>query len=202
MLSLTIPKILFNVWFWTAIMAIIAIIHYFWGKTPLPPKPSRFFTKHKKTIYKIGDIFLISVVLFGWLPIIYIAVEPIFNSLYKPEIQVETIQTGCAFFLISAIPISGLSGIIVGLLSVFHSNLTKVKRSILLVICVLPIAFTALLLMIKPSLDPRSTIKLGLMASFNCWIINGPAIIIGKHFYRAAWAILRALRLVTGDYPG
>lgn len=206
MASLTIPKFFFNSWFWFTLMAIVIVIHYFWGKTPPPPKPSEFLAKHKKTIDKIGDIFLISVVLFGWLPIIYmsisIAVEPISNSPYKPEIQAKTIQTACALFLIPAIPISGLSGMLLGLLSVFHSNLTKVKRDILLVICLLPIAFTALLLMIEPSLGPWLIIKFGLGSLAGCWIINGPAIITGKHFFQVSWALLCKLRLVSGDYLG
>jgi len=110
-----------------------------------------------------------------------------------------------AFFLMNLIIISGFSGFFIGLLSVFQSNLTKAKRIILVVISLLPIIFTILLLLINLTREPAdswSTIKLGLGASFSCWLINGPAIIIGKHFIQVAWAILRALRLVSEEYPG
>jgi len=100
---------------------------------------------------------------------------------------------------------SGFLGVFIGLLSVFQSNLTKVKRIILLVISLLPIIFTILLLLINHTKEPAdswSTIKLGLGASFGCWLINGPAIVIGKHFLPVAWNILCKLRFVSGEYPG
>jgi len=210
MLLLTIPKIFFNYWLWFALIAIVIAVHFFWGKTPPPPKQSKFFAKHKKTIYRIADIFLILVILFGWVTIIYMstsaALESIMlNRTYNIEPLSESLRFALASFLISAIPISGISGVCIGSLSVFYSNITKVKRIILLIISLLPIIFTILLLLIKPTEEPELfwlTIKLGLGASFGCWLINGPAIIIGKHFFRAWWAILRALRLVSGDYPG
>lgn len=208
MLALTIPTIFFKGWFWLSLMAIVIVIHYFWGKTPPPPKPSKFFAKHKKTIYKIANIFLIFVVSFAWVPIIYfstaIALESIFNPSPKPEPLSESLRFALAFLLIGAIPASGTSGALIGLLSVFHSNLTKGKRTILLIASLLPLIFTILLLLInyteKPE-DCRSIIRLGLGSLAGCWIINGPAIIVGKHFVRVAWSALRILKLVSGDFP-
>lgn len=209
MVSLTIPKILFNGWFWVGVMAIFIAIHYFWGKTPAPPKPSKFYNKHKKAIYKITDIFLTLVILFGWVTIIYIsasiALMPIFNPPYKPEPLSESLRFALAFFLIPAIPISGISGALIGLLSIFHRNLTKAKRIILFIISLLPITFTILLLFIDYQEKPQDcwlTIRRGVDSLVVCWLINGPAIIIGKHFLPVSWSILRRLRLVSGDYPG
>jgi len=195
MVLLTIPKILFNHWFYLSIIAVIVAIHYFWGKTPPPPKPSHFFIKHKKTIARIGDIFLILCVLFGWKVIL-----GVFNPLSESEIKLESSHYVWWPFLISSIGISGLSGVLLGDLSVFQSNLTKVKRFILLIICLLPTVFTILALLIGHSETYWPIIKLGLIYSFICWINNGPAIIIGRHFFWVAWVVLRKLRLVSGDY--
>jgi hypothetical protein len=41
-----------------------------------------------------------------------------------------------------------------------------------------------------------------LRCSLCAWIINAPAIIIGRHFLPVSWDILCKLRLVSGDYPG
>ena len=209
MISLTIPKFFFDSWFWLILIAIIIAIHYFWGKTP-PPKPSKFFAKQKKTIDKIADIFLISVVVLGWIPIIYmfasIGVETILlNRTYNVEPLSESLRFTLALFLIPAIPISGISAGLIGFLSVFQSNITKAKRIILFIISLLPIIFTILLLLINHTEKPEDSwlnIKLGLGYLLGCWLINGPAILLGKHFLPVVWAIGRALRLVSGDYPG
>jgi len=200
MLSMTIPTIFFNVWFWFAIMVVIIIIHYFWGKAPPPPKPSKFLTKHKKAINKIMDVCIICIV--GSSLLLVFPIIQIFDALSAPApIRAIDLQVALAFFLMELIIISGFSGLFIGLLSVFQSNLTKVKRFILLVISLLPIAFTTLLLLIEPSAKHWSTIKLGLSCTAGCWIINGPAIIVGKHFVRVAWSALRILKLVSGDFP-
>ena len=202
MLSMTIPKIFFNVWFWFAIMAVIIIIHYFWGKAPPPPKPSKFFTKHKKTINKVTDVCIICFVLVYCLLLMSFPIIQIFDALSAPApIRATDLQFALTFFLIQLTIISGWSGIFIGFLSIFQSNLTKVKRIILLIISLLPIAFTTLLLLIEPSAKHWSTIKLGLDCTAGCWIINGPAIIVGKHFVRVAWSALRILKLVSGDFP-
>jgi len=206
MILLTIPKIFFNAWFWIGLMAIIAAIHFFWGKTPPPPKPSKFFTKHKKTINKVMDVCIICFVLVYCLLLMSFPVRQIFGALHAPQpIRAIDLHFALAFFLMNLIIISGFSGFFIGLLSVFQSNLTKAKRIILVVISLLPIIFTILLLLINLTREPAdswSIIKLGLGASFSCWLINGPAIIIGKHFIQVACAILRALRLVSEEYPG
>ena len=206
MISLTIPKIFFNAWFWIGLMAIVAAIHFFWGKTPPPPKPSKFFTKHKKTINKVMDVCIICFILAFSLLLMSFPVRQIFGALHAPQpIRAIDLYFELAFVLMNLIIISGFSGFFIGLLSVFQSNLTTVKRIILAFISLLPIIFTILLLLINLTIEPAgswSTIKLGLGASFSCWLFNGPAIIIGKHFIQVTWAILRALRLVSGEYSG
>jgi len=206
MISITVPNIFFNIWFWYALMAIVIAIHFFWGKTPSPPKPSKFFAKHKKTINRIMDVCIILFVLLFWLTMMSLPIGILVTSPYdRPELRAEFFHFALQAFLISAISASGLSGAFIGFLSTFQSNLTKVKRSTLLIISLLPIVFTILLLLINHTEKPEDswlTIKSGLGNSLGCWIINGPAIILGKHFFRVAWTIGCALRLVSGDYPG
>ena len=203
MASLTIPKIFFNPWFWFALIAIIIAIHYFWGKTPPPPKPSKFYLKHKKSLTKTLDILIISFVLIYWLLMMSFPVRQIVDALSMPhQFRAEILRIAWESLLFKIILCSGWLGFFIGLLSAFHSNLTKVKRIILLIICLLPIVFTTLLLLIEPSGKHWATIKFGLSSLSACWLINGPAIIVGKHFLPVAWTIMRALRLVSGDYPG
>lgn len=204
MAAMAIPKIFYSVWFWYAVMAIIAAIHFFWGKTPPPPKPRNFFTKHKKTINKVTDVCIICFVLVCCFLLLSFSVRQMFDALHAPQsIRAIDLHFALGNFLISFLIISGLSGFYIGLLSVFQSNLTKAKRVILLVISLLPIIFTILVLLInlREPADSWSIIKIGLAGSFCCWLINGPAIIIGKPLSRVVWAALCALRLASGEYP-
>jgi len=201
MSSLTIPRFFFNTWFWFTLIAIVIAIHYFWGKTPPPPKPSKFFTKHKKTITKVGDIFLIFITLLLCLPWVSFPINTVLKAVSEHhQIGTRELRLICSIFLISMITCSGIAGGLVGLLSIFRSNLTKVKRIILLIISLLPLIFTIIDLSITSTENLWSFIKLGLIYSSTCWIINGPAIITGKHFFRVSWALLCKLRLASGDY--
>ena len=211
MLAITIANIFFKEWFWLviAIPAIIIVCIHRWKHPPPPPKPRKFLTEHKKTTYKIYDIFLIAIVVLEWVPTIYmsasIAVESILsNRTYNIEPLSESLRFALAIFLICAIPTSSVSAGLIGILSVFQLNITKAKRIILLVISLLPIIFLILFLFInhpeKP-VDSRLAIKLSLVSLLGCWLINGPAIITGKHFFQGWWALLCKLRLVSGGYP-
>ncbi len=199
---MTIPKIFFNEWFWLAIIAIIAVIHYFWGKTPAPPKPSKFYNKHKKTINKITDVCIICFVLVSCFLLMPFPVKQVVKALYAPQpIRATDIHFAWATFLIHIIIVSSLSGVFIGMLSFFQLNLTKIKRLILLVICLLPIAFTVLGLLMEATENPLSIIYICLQNALGSWIINAPAIFTGKHFFRVSWALLCKLRLASSDYP-
>jgi len=211
---MTIPKILSNGWFWLAIAVPIIAIHYFFGKPPQPRKINPFFEKHKRTIARTGDAFLILVILLGWVPLIYMSISMSVESVCKyTHIPTNILLTSSVtFFAIGATALSGGSGVLLGLLSVFQSNLTKRKRLILLAVSVLPICFTILAILAIRFESPQiiteksqaiwSMVKMGLMALVTCWIFNGPAIIMGRHFIRVAWDIMRKLRWVYEDYPG
>ena len=206
MTVLGIPNIFFSSWFWFSLIAVIIVIHYFFGKTPPPPKKSEFFERHKKSITRLVDIFIIFTILFTCIGILYspasTLVRTVSNPFFEPQAQQESLQFAWTFLLICAIGVSGPSGALFGLLSVFHSNLTRAKRFILLITCLVPAALTLILLRIEPAESHWPTIKLGLIHSVNCWIINSPAIVLGRHFIWFGWQVLRKLRLVSGEYSG
>jgi hypothetical protein len=130
---------------------------------------------------QVMDVFLILLVLFGWLLFTY-----------------KSLSSSVASFSIVAIFWSGISGAMIGFLSVFQSNLTKLKRLILLVVSVLPICFAMFASWLN---KPLPIWDLGLIYLTYCWIINGPAIIAGQHITRVGWLLMRKLKLVSGEYP-
>ncbi|MGA2172112.1 MAG: hypothetical protein ABSG82_03740 [Sedimentisphaerales bacterium] len=183
------PKVFFNAWLWIGIAAVLLAIRYFFGKPQQPRKPSEFYLKHKKTIMRTTDVFLILVILFGWIPLIY---------------SNELIMGSVAVFAVWGTITSGISGGLIGLLSVFQSNLTRRKRLILFVVSILPVCFTILALMTVRFDEPETiwlTAKLGFWASVFCWLINGSAIITGQRFTRIVWSLMRKLKLVSGEFP-
>lgn len=153
------------------------------------------------------DIYVICFVLVNYLvliPFAAAAVANIFEVLSNSsQVRLTHLRVAGATLLIHMITISGLSGML-GLLSVFQSNLTKTKRVVLLVICLLPMTFTilALALMIDKIEESWSLMKLGLMFSFISFVFNGPAIIVGRHLFQVMRTILRTLRLLPGNHAG
>ena len=201
MLALTIPKILSKSWFWLLLAVALIAIHFVWGKPPAPAQPSRFSIKHKKKIRRMMDVYVLCFVIFWYILLMPPAVIDIYHFLSSPgRIQVADLRLTVGVSLTKMIVFSGLSGMFLGLLSVFQKNITRIKRLILLGISLLPIGLAVLLLVIDPSLGPRTTIRVGLHHSFFCWMINGPAIITGKPFFEVAWRILCKLRLASGEW--
>ncbi len=176
--------------------------------TPTAPPKATIFVKHRKLIRKLCDIFLICILLFNLLLFMRIAIPVLINNIFnppsEPEIRAGHVQATWFIFLMSAICFSGLSGMLIGLLSVFQSNLTKVKRVILLIIVVLPLASIISALLIDPYEDARSILKLGLLSSFGCLLVNGPAVLAGRPFFQIinvfVTKLYRALRAVPEDH--
>jgi len=202
MTAVTVPKVFFSMWFWCAVVAVIITINYFWGKPTAPKKPSEFYIKHKKAITRITDIFLICVVLL-WTPFLLYGAAEIFKALSDPEpIRTTNLEFALAAFCMMMICWLSSAGVLIGSLSVFQSNLTKTKRIILLVICLLPIAFTALAVVMPITENPWRTARIYFYWSLGSWIVNAPAIIAGKHFIDVSLMILRRLRLRADEHPG
>jgi hypothetical protein len=201
------PNIFFNSWLWIGIAAVLIGIHHFLRKSLPPPNKSVFFEKHKRAINHTTDIFLIFVILFGWILLIYKSVSPGVKLMLKgTHIPTnELIMDSVGVLAIVATIISGISGGLIGLLSAFQSNLTKRKRLILFFVSILPACFTIMSLMAHRFDEPGTiwlTLKLGFWASVFCWFINGSAIITGHRFIRNAWLLMRKLKLVSGEFPG
>ena len=195
--ALTVPEIFYEKWFWFAIAIPIAVIVYLVRKKS-PASFSRtdnFFIKHKPTIRKALDIFLIFTILCCWLLPLSFAGD-IFRLFAPPEsIQTETQQFERTIILIPLITLSGLSSLLLGLISVFQTSLTKTKRIILLVACSLPVVFTIILLLTDKTLGSWSIIQLCLSGSFLSWLINAPAIFLNKPFFQFVGDIVRKLML-------
>ncbi len=205
MLSLSISKILSNSWFWLAIVAVVITVNYFWGKSPPPPRKSAFFEKHKRAITRTTDIFLILVILFVWVSLTYMAISTgVAHILKRTHIATnELVADSVAFFAIGATALSGKSGILIGFLSIFWSNLTTRKRLILAVVSVLPIGFTILAMLAARFDEPEAIWPLVMMclgSLVSCWLVNGSAIIAGQHFFRVAWLLMCKLKLASGEF--
>ena len=197
MSALTVPEIFYEKWFWFAIAIPITVIVYLVRKKS-PASFSRtdnFFIRHKVTIRKALDIFLISTILCcWWLPLSF--AWNIFRLFAPPEsIQTETQQFEMTIILIPLITLSGLSSLLLGLISVFQTSLTKTKRIILLVACSLPVVFTIILLLTDKTLSSWSIILICLNGSFLSWLINTPAIFLNKPFFQFVGDIVRKLML-------
>jgi hypothetical protein len=194
---LSISEILYKKWFWFAIAIPIAIILYFIRKKS-PASLSRtdnVFVRHKVTIRKVLDVFLIFTILCCWLLPLSFAWN-IFQLSSPPEsIRLATQQFERKIILIPLIVLSGLSSLLLGLISVFQTKLTKTKRIILFVACSLPIAFTIILLLTDKTLGSWSIVRLYLNGSFLSWIINAPAIFLNKPFFQFVGDIVRKLML-------
>ncbi len=201
--ALTIPEIFYEKWFWFANAIPIAVIVYLVRKkTPASfSKTGNFFIRHKVTFRKIADVLLICIILFCWsLPFSF--GRDFFTSFSHLEpIQHETLKFDRELLLISLIISSGQSGLFLGFISFFQSNITKTKRIILLFACLLPVVFTALLLLTDKTLGYGSIIRLCLNSSFLNWIFNAPAIFLNKPFYQFAKGIEQKLKSLFGQHP-
>ena len=183
MASAAIPEILYKEWFWLPIAVGLTIVACFARRKRPPPFPRmrEFFARHKRAITRISDILLICVVLIPS-PFLLYAVLELFNDVpdYEPA-RTVLLQSAWAFLFMLLIFWSGISGLYVGLLSVFQSNLTRTKRIILLIVCLLPVTFTVLEVLTDIPQTHWLIVQLCIYLSGVSWIVNSPAIIVGKH---------------------
>lgn len=185
MVLAAIPEILYKDWFWLPIAVGLTVIIYFARRKGPPPFPGvgKFFAKHKRAITRITDIFWICLVLFFLAFLLLLPLRILFESLSDPEpIRTMSLQFACSFLFLSLTVWSAFSGLAIGSLSVFQSNLTKTKRIVLLVVCLLPVTFTVLEVLTGIPETRWATVQLGLYLSAWSWIVNAPAIITGKPF--------------------
>jgi hypothetical protein len=200
MQALTIPNIFFNGWFWILIsLPAVIILHFLRKKSPPPfPKTGKFLKNQKLAFRKIADVLLICMVLFCWSNL-FLYVRDFYKlSSQSVSMPSEIRKFELGFLLISSIFYSGISGLFLGLISVFQSNLTKTKRIILLIACLLPVVFTGLLMQIDTILGPWPITRLFLNASMLSWIINAPAIFLNKPFIKFLEDFVQKLKSAFG----
>ena len=205
MVSTVFPKILFSQFFWWIIAFVLFVAFYFVRKKSPPPFPGtrksieKFCKKHEKKITKICDIFWICMILL--MAYFSYFMLSIFRDDFKiqPEsesIRIMSIQTNRMLLFSTLIIWSGVSGFFVGFLSVFQSNITRIKRIILLIVCLLPILFTVIQALTVYTENLWSTIQSCICFSSYSWIIDVPAVITGKSFSELLGNIVKKVQLM------
>jgi len=206
MVSTIIPKILFSQYFWWAIAFVLLVAFLFVRKKSPPPFPGagksirKFCKKNEKRITKISDIFCICMVLL-WS---YIFLPYVWDDIRNP-IESESSQTliqklGFMSTFIFLSIWSGISGFWIGLLSIFHSNITIKKRIILLIVCLLPIIFTILQLLTDIIESLWLIVQVCFFFSIGNWIINMPAVIVGKSSFELLGNMVKKVQLMLSHH--
>jgi len=200
MVSTVFPKILFNHRFWLIIaFGLILVIHFARRKSPPPfPGAGKFFERHKRDIKKISDIFIICMVLL-WFPLFSVLDVLTIPSESEPS-GIMTQHIDLVFTLTLLIVWSGISDFLIGFLPVFQSNITKTKRIILLIVCLLPIVFTVFQVLSVDTESICSTIQLCLLCLAGSWIINMPAILTGRSSFELLGNIAKKVKLALGHH--
>ena len=205
MVSTIIPKILFSQYFWWIIAFALIVAFSFARKKGPPPFPGagKFFKKHEKSTIKICDIFWICTVLF-WSSLaffmLFIFRKELSVPLESEPYRTISLQSDRMFIFSILIMWSGTSGFCVGNLSIFHSNITKKKRMILLIVCSLPIVFTILQVLTGYTESYLSSIQLCLYSLLGSWIINMPAVIVGRSFFELLGNMAKKVKLMLSHH--
>jgi hypothetical protein len=205
MVSTVIPKILFKQFFWWIIAFVLIIAFLFARKKSPPPFPGarksieKFCEKHEKRITKISDIFWICMILlmayFSYFMLFTFRADFKIQS-ESESIRIMSLQTNRMLLFSTLIIWSGVSGFFVGFLSVFQSNITRIKRIILLIVCLLPILFTVIQVLTGYTESLWSTVQSCICFSAYSWIINMPAVLTGKSFSELMENIHKKIKLM------
>ena len=207
MVSTVFPKILFSQYFWFIIAFILIVAIRIARKKGHSPFPGavKFFKKHEKGITKISDVFWICIVSF-WSALACFMLFTFRKDLSVPiesePFRTMSLQTDRMFLFSILIMWSGTSGFCVGNLSIFHLNITKIKRIILLIVCLLPIVFTILWVLSGATESRWSTAQLCLLSSAGSWIINMSAVLVGRSFYELLGNTVKKTKLMLSHHAG
>jgi hypothetical protein len=207
MISTLITDILYNHRFWLIVAFILIVAIRFARKKSPPPFPGagKFFKKHEKGITKINDFLWICMVSF-WSVLAYFMLY-IFRKELSVLLELEpyrtmSLQSDRMFLFSILIMWSGILGFCVGNLSIFHSNITKTKRIILLIVCLLPIVFTVLQVLSGAKENLSSTVQLCFLSLVGSWIINMPAVIVGRSFFELLGNTAKKVKLMFYHHAG
>jgi hypothetical protein len=202
MVSTIIPKILFSQYFWWIIAFILIVAFLFVRKKSPPPFPGtrKFFKRHEKRFTKITDFLAICMVLLWSYIFLLFVWDDIRNPIESESTQTFIQQLGFMSTFIFLTIWSGISGFWIGLLSIFHSNITTKKRIILLIVCLLPIIFTILQLLTYIIESPWLIIQVCFFFSIGSWIINMPAVIVGKSSFELLGNMVKKVKLMLSHH--
>jgi hypothetical protein len=203
MAALAIPRLLYEEWLWITIclplLASILAIRHFHHEPP--PKPHPFFVKHKKTIRRVSDI---GIICFVSAMVVFVLWLSFWDLVTRPAEDEFRRQTDWHFawgiFNGGMTIASAWGGTLLGLLSIFQANINPFKRIVLLVVCLLPVAFVAPNLSVLHSDQGGWEIPLVALCVLPCWLVNGPPVLTGQPFSRIVWRIMRKLNLASADY--
>jgi len=203
MAALAIPRLLYEEWVWMAIClpllaAILAIRHF---RREPPPKPHPFFLRHRQTISRVSDVFIICFVSAMVVFVVWFSFWDLVASPAEDEFRRQTDwQFAWGIFTGGMTIASAWGGFLVGLLSVFQANITPFKRIVLLVLCLLPVAFVVSNLSVLHSDQGWREIPLVALCVLPSWLVNGPPVLTGQPFSRIMWRLMRKLNLAPADH--
>ena len=202
---------LYRQYFWLIIAFVLLVaIHFAMKKSPsifpgVGKFLNKFLKKHEKGITKINNIFWICMVLlwsYFWFSMLYIF-RMDFTVLSESEsIRTMFIKSDRCFLFSILIIWSGTSGFFVGFLSFFQSNITKIKRIILLIVCLLPILLTVIQVLTGTTESLWLTIQLCIYFSIYSWIINMPSVLVGKSLSELLGNIHKKVKLMFSHHAG
>ncbi len=199
------PQIFFSEWFWVVILAGLVGALCRARKECLPPFPKtrEFLVRHRKGIGKATDTLLTVMIMLGFLFLLH-PVHTILDALSTPQpIRAASLRFAVAYSSAFMIWWSSGEGLLVGCLSFFESNVTTWKRTILLVLCLLPMVFAVLALAIDANLveHPWPMIQLSVCLSMFNWIVNVPPVVTGRTLSDITRRIMAKLHLKSDDQP-
>ena len=165
---------------------------------PTRPESRLFIARHAKTICLVSfGVFLFGVIVFVIYPSALQFSRALTMDGFRRQIE---LRFAWLAFLDGMTISSAFGGAVVGLLPVFQRNITRFKRVVLLVLCLLPMVLILLSSVAAPSEFGWQVIRSGITFSWACWLVNGPAILTGQPFLRVVWRAMRALHLTSSEY--
>jgi hypothetical protein len=137
----------------------------------------------KPRIRLIGELVSIGIIAFCFFLLLFFLVNKSFQDLYEISDHVREImpdEKKYRRFLVPGISFLSWTVLFVSCAQFFNIKITKLKRIVLFVLCSMPIILAAFTIVIEPKLDNRLVIRLGIISSLPCWLINSSALLIGK----------------------
>ena len=137
----------------------------------------------KTTIRLTGELVLIGIIVFCFSFLIFFLINLGFQELSELSDHVrETIPDEKVYirFLVPGISVLSLVVIFISCAQFFKIKLTKFKRIALLILCFMPILLAVFVILIEPEFDKWLVIRLGIISTLPCFILNSTSILVGN----------------------